>query len=403
MQRFWAGAASVASIGLLCAAALAAERSSASPALELVETAPIETTLDHPDLPKAADVWLEMIRGATQSIDFGEFYATGTPNGRLEPIIAAIESAAARGVRVRFIVDAGFSKKEPETLERLARIGGVEVHRYDWAARAGGGIHHAKYFIVDQREAFLGSQNFDWRSLEHIQELGVRIRVPALVRSLSEVFEMDWSGKAPPAGRDRTPFPVEIRDGDASLRIWLTATPKGLLPDEDWWSLPRLVRLIEKAKRTVRIQLLTYQSIDREGFFPELEVALRGAAARGVAVELLVADWGKRSGTIEGLKSLETMPNIAVKLVTIPQASSGFIPYARVAHAKYLVVDGESAWIGTSNWERSYFYKCRNVGLIVEGATFAGRLDRFFVSNWQSAYAEKVDPCASYVPARIAK
>jgi phosphatidylserine/phosphatidylglycerophosphate/cardiolipin synthase-like enzyme len=378
----------------------------AAPELELVETAPAETTLDHPDIPNAADVWPAMIRAATKSLDFAEFYATNHPKGRLEPVIEAVEAAADRGVRVRFLADGGFAKKEPDTLDRLSKRKGIEVRRYDWAGIHHGGIHHAKYFVVDGREAFLGSQNFDWRSLEHIQELGVRTRVPAIVEALGEVFETDWAiaGGSPrpsfPPKPDR--FPVAVGDGASAVRVSFVATPKGLLPDESEWSLPKLVGLVDSAKRTVRVQVLTYNAVDRDGYFDELESALRRAAARGVIVQMLVADWSKRSGVIEGLKSLQQIPGITVKLVTIPPSSQGFIPYARVVHAKYLVIDGEHAWVGTSNWERSYFYKCRNVGLIFEGASIAQRLDRFFLDGWESPYAAKVDPCASYQPPHVA-
>ncbi len=161
------------------------------PPLELVESVPAETTLGHADLPKAAEVWLELIAGATRTLDFGEFYAVSHPGSRLEAIVKAIEAAAARGVRVRFLVDAGFLAKEPATFAQLKASGGP-VLALDWAGQVGGGVHHAKYFVVDGREAFLGSQNFDWRSLEHIQELGLRIRIPAVVVALEQIFESDW-------------------------------------------------------------------------------------------------------------------------------------------------------------------------------------------------------------------
>lgn len=45
-----------------------------------------------------------------------------------------------------------------------------------------GGVQHAKYF---------GSQNFDWRAIEHIQELGLRVRVPEVVQALGALFEYD--------------------------------------------------------------------------------------------------------------------------------------------------------------------------------------------------------------------
>lgn len=44
--------------------------------IELVESWPVETTLDQPDLRDADVVWKEMIERARRSIDFAEFYAS---------------------------------------------------------------------------------------------------------------------------------------------------------------------------------------------------------------------------------------------------------------------------------------------------------------------------------------
>jgi phosphatidylserine/phosphatidylglycerophosphate/cardiolipin synthase-like enzyme len=371
--------------------------------VELVESFPIETTLDHPDIPDAAGVWLEMIQSAHTSLDFGEFYATNRPGSRLDAVMQAVFAAADRGVKVRFLADAKFAQTEPATLAVLAAHKGVELRKLDLSGLSGG-ILHAKYFLVDGREAYFGSQNFDWRSLEHIQELGVRVSVPSVVRAIDDVFETDWAiaggdrghRAAPPA--DGYHFPVVPAASTGSIKVTPVFSPKGLFPDERLWELPRIVHAIDEAKQTVRVQLLTYNAAGFGAYWDELESALRRAAVRKVQVQLLVADWGKRRGTIEGLKSLQVLPNISVKLVTIPPWSGGFIPFARVIHAKYMVVDGQLSWVGTSNWERGYFYGSRNVGLFIEGATFAERLDRFFLDGWNSAYAVAVDPSAEYEP-----
>ena len=373
------------------------------PPLQFVETFPIETTLDNADIPDAHQVWLEMIAAAKLSLDFAEFYASNEPGSRLEPIVKAVEAAAARGVRVRFLSEPRFYRTYPETQDRLARSRGITVRRA--AGLPAGGVLHAKYFIVDGREAFIGSQNFDWRSLTHIQELGMRIRAPGVVGALAEIFAADWARagneSAPEPGSHTFPERV-IQDGD-TLAVAFVASPKSLVADA-LWDLPRLEALVDSARETVRVQLLTYRAAGRDStYFEGLETALRAAAARGVHVQLLLADWCKRAGTIEGLQSLEPLPNIEVKLVTIPEWSGGFVPFARVIHAKYLVVDARRFWVGTSNWERDYFYNSRNVGLIVDGATLARRLDRFFTDNWNRPYATPVDPCAHYQPPRISE
>ena len=374
------------------------------PPLQLVETFPIETSLDNPDIPEAFDVWLEMIGAAQQSLDFAEFYASNEPDSRLEAVVGAVEAAAARGVSVRFLAEEKFARTYPETLERLGARRGVVVRRLD-LSRTSGGVLHAKYFVVDGQEAFIGSQNFDWRALTHIQELGLRIRIAPVVGALLDVFEADWSqaggGEVERRVRPDYDFPARVvQDGDTLLVTPVFSPQAGLL-DERLWDLPRLLELLDSAQHTVRVQLLTYRSVGRDStYFSALESALRAAAARGVQVQLLLSDWCKRRGTIEGLQSLQAVPGIDVRLVTIPPWSGGFIPFARVIHAKYLVVDGRALWLGTSNWEKDYFYDSRNVGVIVEGG-LARRLERFFLDSWKSPYAADVDPCAHYEPPRI--
>ena len=66
-----------------------------------------------------------------------------------------------------------------------------------------------------------------------------------------------------------------------------------------------------------------------------------------------------------------------------------------------MVVDGQHSWLGTSNWERDYFERSRNVGLLIDSVRIGGQLDSFFLSNWDSPYAQLVDPSKSYEEPRI--
>ncbi len=391
------------------------------PQIQLVETFPIETSLDHQDIPDAHTVWLEMISGSRESLDLAEFYASNSPGSRLEEIIVAIEQAASRGVKVRFLAEEKFYETYPETLERLNTHPNILMRRYNVKPLMGG-VLHAKYFLVDKKEAFIGSQNFDWRALTHIQELGVRFSEPASVRALVDLFETDWALSAiDPSSVNaadinsldsicRAPvpavgytFPAQASSGpDQDVSVTPVFSPRDWLPDESLWDLPGIIAMIDESTRSVRVQLLSYRATSRDGtYFPALETALCSAAARGVEVQMLLSHWSQRPGKIEGLQSLQAIPGITVKLMTIPEWSGGFIPFARVVHAKYLVVDGRKSWIGTSNWEHDYFFASRNVGLLIEGESIATRLDRFFLSGWTSEYAEIVDPCRKYTAPRI--
>lgn len=386
---------------LACALAMALVACGhARPRLELVETSPVETTLGHAEIPEAYQVWPEMIAAARRTVDLAQFYLSNAPGGRLEPIVAALEAAADRGVIVRMLVETSMADVDPATIARLATHHGIEVRRYDLAARTNG-ILHAKYFVVDGAEAFLGSQNFDWRSLEHIQELGLRTRLTEVIEPLGAIFELDWALAGGVASSGEAAIESTSGRDTGGGRAVLVASPRELLPRDVPWELSRLVRLIDGAERSVRVQLLTYSTDDHGERFGELEDALLRAAARGVVVELLLSDWCKGKGTIEGLKRLVGTKGLVVRLVTVPPASRGFIPYARVIHSKYMVIDGRLAWVGTSNWEKEYFYRSRNVGVILDDRGIAASLERVFATGWVSAYAEPVDPTRVYVAPRV--
>jgi phosphatidylserine/phosphatidylglycerophosphate/cardiolipin synthase-like enzyme len=371
--------------------------------VDLVESVPVETALDHPDIADAYQVWPAMIGAAERTIDIAEFYLSNAPRSRLEPVLAAIEAAADRGVAVRLLVDANFSKKYPEPIERLAAHRGIAVRRFDVGAVMGG-VLHAKYFVVDGRDAFIGSQNFDWRSLTHIQEMGVRLRDPAAAAAYVQVFDLDWDlagGAPPPPPR---PLPISFPEIAAGQPATLTPvfSPRGFLPDPASWELPRIVALIDGARRSVHVQVLTYKTKSRDGSpFHDLDDALRRAAARGVEVRLLVSDWSKRRGSVEAVQRLARVPGVEVRFLDIPPWSGGFVPFARVAHAKYMVVDAARAWVGSSNWEGDYFTRSRNAGVIVEGTAFGEQLERVFRDGFEGRYAEPVDPERAYMPPRM--
>lgn len=373
--------------------------------LRLVESFPVETSLDDPDLPQTADVWVEMIQGAREDLALAHFYASTEEGSELERVIEALAAACARGVQVRFLVADTFRDTYPHVPARLAALEGVTLRWIDF----GDGVMHAKYMVVDGREAFLGSPNFDFRAMTHIQELGVHVKSAKVARATLDVFERDWhTAGGEPAPWPRAPqgmFPVTLEldesQGGGATRVTPLFSPRGRLPDAGLWDLPRLVAAIDGATRTVRAQVLTYDTIGYDrGYFPDLETALRSAAARGVRVQLLVADWGKRKGVVEDLQSLACLENVDVRFAVIPEAARGHVPFARVVHPKLLVVDEALAWVGSSNWERTYFTTSRNAGLLLEGAAVGARLAAWFDRTWGSEYAEVVVPGKVYEPRR---
>ncbi|HQY61354.1 MAG TPA: phospholipase D-like domain-containing protein [Polyangiaceae bacterium] len=341
---------------------------------ELVESWPVETRLDHADIPDAASVWIAMIDGARETLEIAEFYLSDAPPSArpsaLTKVVAAIQRAAARGVRVRVLVEDAFYAKYPELPDALAATPGVALRRAEGKRLYGGGILHAKYFVVDGRDAYVGSQNFDYRSLEHIHELGLRTRDASVVTRLVATFRRDFRA----AGGD-APLPPPLAPEPANAAVHFAASPRDALPEGVAWDLPLLEARLDGARREVLVQALGYKAAMRDGApFVALDAALRRALARGVRVTLQVGHWHGKEPSLLALREA----GATVRVLEVPRWSGGDVPFARVIHAKYMVVDGERAWLGTSNWEGDYFLKSRNVSVFIDDASFAKRLARVF-------------------------
>jgi len=368
-----------------------------SPTTHLVQSIPAETELADPALPFAKDVWVDMIRSAKASVEAAEFYVTSRAGSALEPVLAELEKAGTRGVKVRFLLSSKMLDQDPASVARLRRIPGAEVRSFDLAG-VSKGILHAKYFVVDGREAFLGSQNFDWRALEHIHELGVRTAEPVLVSRLTRLFTLDWAFAE---GRKLPHFPA-VPPMSARSQVELVASPPFLTPKDIRPSIEALVDLIDQAKQSVRVQLLTYSPISgQDRYWPALDNALRAAAVRGVKVRLLVSDWVLGGRALPHLKALALIPNLEVKVASIPEAKEGHIPFARVIHSKYLVADEVHLALGTSNWEESYFTESRNIELLFRDSPLAAQAAGIFDRLWGSRYAFALDPVKVYEKRKV--
>lgn len=389
--------ASFACAALACAAFLAA----AAPAdFEVVTSIPVETSISAAGTRPAAEVWPEMIRGARRSLDIAEFYLSGAAGEALDPVVEAVLAAGRRGVRVRILSDASMAGTYPETLARLQGRPGIETRLFDWKKRTGG-ILHAKYFIVDDGQAFVGSQNFDWRALAHIHETGLVICDRRLVKALRLLFQADWqfSGGDEAAYGMLAKQPPERFAGDA----FLVASPAAFNPPGVGDALGTLIAILDRAQRRVAVQLLSYSvSGPRgEGGFVLIDQALRRAAGRGVRVSLLVSDWNLRAAQAAGLKGLARVPGIEVRFAVIPPARRGFIPFARVVHSKVMRVDEDLCWLGTSNWGHDYFFRSRNVEVVLRRPDIARVLDALFLSLWNGPYVQELYPDKDYAPPRI--
>ena len=315
------------------------------PGYELVYNAPQETTLQDNDLRHAAEVWQQMFDAARSHIDLAQFYVANEKGSLLDGVLARLRAAGERGVKIRFLMEEkGVGLSTPETLTALK---------------------------------------------------GLRISDPQTVQQIQAIFDQDWQAQALLAESKPVPKPARQAVASAPQGNYLVASPRDYNPSGVIDSQVALPRLLASAKSRIRVQVMDYAPLawgekGSRPFYAPIDNALRSAAARGVQVELMVANWNLKKPEVFWLKSLSLVPNVQLKVVTIPPASRGFIPFARVVHSKLMTIDGTTAWVGTSNWSGGYFDNSRNLELVLNNASMAARVDALYSQLWNSRYAAPI-------------
>lgn len=368
------------------------------PGFELVHTSPVETTLTNPDLREPVAVWTELFDAAKKEIVIAQFYAVSKPGTAFEKVLASLTAAGQRGVKIRFLLDQkGVGLSEAATIAQIKAIPNLDLRLIDFNKITGNGIVHAKYLAVDGQVAYIGSQNFDWRSFEHIHETGLKITEPAMVSQVQAIFEQDWQAQALTSqGSRATVLNSKVVPANYAQNAFLLASPNAYNPAGVGDSETGLPALLAEAKSEVRIQLLDYAPLSygpnrTRPYYAVIDNAVRTAAQRGVKIKLMVSAWNTEAPAIAYLKSLALVPNVEIRIVTLPTASTGFIPFARVIHSKTMSIDGKLAWVGTSNWAGGYFDLSRNLEVVLRNDAMAQRIAALHEQTWSSAYAQPID------------
>ncbi|MES2161925.1 MAG: phospholipase D-like domain-containing protein [Pseudomonadota bacterium] len=382
----------------LLASAAPARAEFSIPGFELVQTAPVETPLHSSDLRDPATVWSELFDGAKSEIVLGQFYVVGHEGSVFNKVVERLAAAGKRGVKIRFLLDQkGVGLSDKATIEQLKAIPNLELRIIDFNKLTGNGILHAKYMVVDGAIAYIGSQNFDWRSFEHIHETGLRITDARIVGQVQAVFNQDWRAQAIAAqGLVAPALNVKATTPDIHQSAFLLSSPNQFNPAGVGDSEAGLPALLAEAKSEVRVQLLDYAPLSygpkgTRPYYAVIDNAVRAAANRGVKIKLMVSNWNLEELPLVYLKSLAVLPNVEIRVVTLPTASSGFIPFARVIHSKTMVIDNQVAWVGTSNWSGGYMDLSRNLEVVMRNEKMAQRLAALHEQTWSSPYAQPLD------------
>jgi len=149
-----------------------------------------------------------LIAGAQRSLDLAVNSLTTRDDlgrGRFGLVDSLFRTAAARGVRVRVMVDRWAWEHEPELMLSLDSVAGVTVRVADIRAAGedeGIGTMHAKVVIADGTRFLLGTATMGQRQLLECRNVAVRAEDPGVGAQLVSLFERDWeSGWCRPVAR----------------------------------------------------------------------------------------------------------------------------------------------------------------------------------------------------------
>ncbi|CAI9094617.1 OLC1v1030380C1 [Oldenlandia corymbosa var. corymbosa] len=109
-------------------------------------------------------------------------------------VYRALEDAADRNITIRFLQHSGVYPDFTEEPSKLAsgrpNVKNVTLLLGDWW---GSGIVHAKVWISDDQDVYIGSANNDWKSLTQVKELGIYlVGCPAIARKVTMYFSNLW-------------------------------------------------------------------------------------------------------------------------------------------------------------------------------------------------------------------
>jgi len=275
---------------------------------------------------------VEELDAATCTIDVSIYLLSD------DEVIMALGQAVDRGVRVRVMLEEhpfGGGGSHNEDADGLT-ASGADVRWSSTEVR----FSHAKFAIVDQRVALIMNQNLTTSSFTGNREFGVVTSDPEIVDATQGIFDRDWVHESP---------------GDVS-------PPLIMSPDN---SRSRYLELIRGARTSIDF----YAEVIRD---PKIMSALQKAEGRGVAVRLILDE------TLD-----EDDQDIAARLddsgVQIRLAGHVYV------HAKLMVIDGETAIVGSQNFTKTSLDDNRELAVEVTGPHALARCRAVFERDWSQS------------------
>jgi cardiolipin synthase A/B len=280
-------------------------------------------------------------------------------------------AAAARGVEVRLLCDGyGCSAVRGAWKRPLRRAGGkvgLFLPMRSLLLQPVNLRNHRKIVVVDGRVAFSGGVNIgdeyrgQMRGVGQWRDTHLRLVGPA-AQALGRVFMQDWYF-ATGEGVDPSPYFPEITGGGAAT---VGIVPSG--PDTRTEAIHRLFFAAIAAAHE-RVWITTPYFVPDQAML----IALCVAAMRGVDVKLILPSRSNHRVTFHAGRSFyEALLEAGVHL---HEYEPGMI------HAKTMVVDGKTVFVGSANMDMRSFRLNFEVHALIHEQAAAQRIESLFLDD----------------------
>lgn len=253
---------------------------------------------------------------------------------------AVLAADAARGVRVRVILDRRGEEQRNLPAFRLLRAGGVDVR---WASPRFY-VSHEKAFVVDRRAAVVMSLNLVADDYPTTRDVAVVDRDRRDVAATEAVFDADFAGRTirAPTGDDLAWSPD--RSESDMLGLITSARHSLLVESEELADRTVVDALAAAARRGVAVGVVMTDQPDWHPAFDQLRSAgarvwvMHGETPLYIHAKLLVADAGR-----PGARALVGSQNISVASLTADRELGVVLTAPRLVAAVGRIVERDAA------------------------------------------------------------
>ena len=313
--------------------------------------------------PEIARAVASFLDGARQTLDLAQYDFNLADEARTI-VCTAIESAAARGVRIRFAYNVDHAKPIPVPPPPEPDVALIASLPVEGKAIAGvPDLMHHKYVIRDGRDVWTGSMNWTNDSWSRQENVVAVVRSEAIAKAYRIDFDQLWAT----GDVEKTGF-VDPRREDG-IRAWFTPGH-----GEDLSS--RIAKLIRRSRRRVRICSPVITTGPVLGTLAQV-IADRSVDVAGCVdvtqLREVVHQWSESGNVSWKLPLLE-------RVMAGPFSGKQSTPYGAGSvhdfmHAKVCVCD-DTVFVGSFNLSRSGERNAENV-LEINDAAIADRLSAF--------------------------